>query len=270
MKESIAIVACSYHLSASDTAARLRQLLPEGATVRASFIVAASAVETQDLGHGWKVIPTDNLDFDFSAYLTGAAMVADQASGATAIIFLNDTLFTDHAAEANFRALWRQMGLIQAIQMPAISGKADQYTTVCLRNPWSGLGQYISSYCFALNPPALALMLRLREWAEQDDVTHEPAVDSPAWGAKLPGAFKEFLRANLIYRRSPYLWYRLAGTAFSPAQLTSKARCIYFEHRLSGAIAEAGCMLPTNAGPRWSFYLSTHERLSRFRRRLGL
>lgn len=266
----IVIVACCYRLPATEVKRRVQRLLADEQLKIAGFVVSSLHEREVDLGDGWTALPSDNLDFDFSAYLTGARTVVERGYASQTVLFINDTLFTDHAAYANFRAAWRQRGLIGEIEIPAIAGKADAYTTMCLRNPWSGLGLYITSFCFLLNAHALTLMLRLREFAEEDGVTHEVDVNTANWGAPLPGAFRQFIKAALVYPSSPYLWYRLRSGSYSPAQLRSKARCIYFEHRLSGAIAAAGCLLPSNAGPRWGVYLALSERLFRLRRRLGL
>jgi hypothetical protein len=270
MIDSIAIVACSYRLSPEEMVGRVLQLLAGQVVAVRGFAVSAHLDQERELGDGWTALPSDNADFDFSAYFIGAEAVVARGLDDRPVLFLNDTMFTNHAAKANFRALWRQLVVLQNIELPAMAGKADPYTTICLRSPWSGLDSYVTTFCFLLNPKALALMLRLRTWAENDDVTHAHDVDEPTWGARLPGAFRQFLKGSLVYRRSPYLWYRLREGFYSPAQLRSKARCIYFEHRLSGAVGEAGCLLPSNAGPRWSAYLAFHERLHRLRRRLGL
>lgn len=270
MSDSIAIVACSYRFSPEEMMRRVLRLLAGQAVEVRGFVVSAQLEQERELGGGWTALPTDNVDFDFSAYLTGAEAVVARGLSDRPVLFLNDTMFTNHAAKANFRAIWRQLGVLQDIELPAMAGKADPYTTVCLRNPWSGLDRYVTTFCFLLNPKALGLMLRLRAFADEDGVTHDHDIDASAWGERLPGAFRQFLKANLAYRRSPYLWYRLREGSYTPAQLRSKARCIFFEHRLSGAIGEAGCLLPSNAGPRWGAYLAFHERLHHVRRRLGL
>ncbi len=268
--DAVTIVACCYRIPAQDMMARVQKLLGDRSATVTGWVVSALQKGVADLGQGWTALPSDNVDFDFSAYFAGAQAALDRGLGTGPVLFLNDTLFTDHAAQAHFQAIWRQLGLIADIELPAIAGKADPYTTVCLQNPWSGLGVYMTTFCFILNAPALPVLLELRSLAEQDGVTHANNIDSPEWGQQLPPAFRQFLKAALVYPRSPYLWYRLRGGSYSSAQLRSKARCIYFEHRLSGAIGRAGCLLPANAGPRWTLFLKFHETLFRLRKRLGL
>lgn len=267
-EDDIVIVACSFRLSPEDMLNRLQRLV--GSTSRVvGYIVCSKARSERALAPNWTLLQTDNRDFDFSAYFTGAKQVLEAHPESRAVIFLNDTLFTNHAAAANLKALRRQVGLVKSLELPAIAGKAELYTTVCLRNPWSGLNRYVTTFCFMLNRKALPLMLQLREMAECDGVTLGRQVSDPEWGEQLAPAFRQFLKANLIYEQSPYLWYRLREGKFAPEQLTSKARTIYFEHRLSGAVSDVGCIVPTNAGPRWTTYLDFHERLSRVVRKFG-
>jgi hypothetical protein len=267
-RNDIVIVACCFRLSPADMLNRLRRLIGSRTGI-VGYLVCAEAPSQRLLAPGWTLLPTDNRDFDFSAYLTGAERVCEAHPDTKAVIFLNDTLFTNHSAKANFTALWRQVGLVKALEQPAIAGKADLYTTICLRSPWSGLDRYVTTFCFMLNQHALPLMLQLREMADRDGVTLDRHVDDPKWGEHLAPAFRQLLKANLLYVQSPYLWYRLRETTFTPAQLSSKARTIYFEHWLSGTISNGGCMVPTNAGPRWATYLNLHERWSHVLRKLG-
>ncbi|MDH1619206.1 hypothetical protein [Comamonas aquatica] len=262
-KDDIIIVACCFRLSPEDMLNRLRSLIGTRSSIF-GYIVCANASIERTLAPGWILLPSDNRDFDFSAYLKGAERVRQAHPESRAVVFLNDTLFTNHAAAANFNALWRQVGLIQYLELPAIAGKTDPYTTVCLRNPWSGLGHYVTTFCFMLNRHAITFMFQLRAMADRDGVTLERSVDDPLWANSLPPAFRQFLKANLVYAQSPYLWYRLKEAKYSSQQISSKARAIYFEHRLSGVIGDAGCILPTNSGPRWAMYLRLHELLRRF------
>ena len=259
MKNAVVIVACSFRLTPKDMHLRLKKLIDKYKFNAHGFIISSQAQKEQDMGSGWTLLPSDNIDFDFSAYFVGAEAVIARHPDAKAVLFINDTLFTNHAAEANFRAVWRHVGLIQEIEIPAIAGKADRYTTICLKNPWSGLNSYISTFCFLLNLQALEIMRQLRIEADKDDITFEHGLKSSAWGARLPSAFRQFLKANLLYRSSPYLWYRLRNNIYTDDQLLSKARTIYFEHRISGEIGRLGCLVPSNAGPRWNSYLVFHE-----------
>jgi len=268
MKNTVVIVACSFRLSSKNMQARLKKLTNKYKCSSPVFIITSQAQKEEDMGSGWTLLPADNIDFDFSAYFVGAEAVITRHPDAKSVLFINDTLFTNHAAEANFRAVWRQVGLIQEIEIPAIAGKADRYRTICLKNPWSGLDSYISTFCFLLNLQALEIMRNLRVEADKDEITHQWSLEDPVWGSRLPEAFRQFIKANLIYKTSSYLWYRLRSECFTNVQLLSKARTIYFEHRMSGEIGRLGCLVPSNAGPRWSFYLVVNEIFHRLRRKI--
>lgn len=268
-KKELAIVACSFRLKPEEMLSRLEKLFGDLKSVR-GYIASSKIKVEKVLDNGWRLIPADNNDFDFSAYLAGAEKVHTHHPEVNVILFVNDTLFTNHAPRANYSALLRQVGLMKELEIPAICGKADLYATICLRNPWSGLDRYITSYCFMLNRKALEIMLQLRTMAEQDCVSNTLHVDSPSWGISLPNAFRQFVKANLVYHSSSYLWYRLREDTFTPEQLSSKARAIYFEHRLSGAVAERGCIVPSNAGHRWWLYIYIFEWIFRIRRKIEL
>jgi hypothetical protein len=266
----LSIIVCCYHLPARAVIKKIQKIIrPSDYAIR-GFAVSANHSYELDLGGGWTSLPCQNLDFDFSAYFAGVETITKHHSTDAPILFLNDTLFTDHSATANLRAVLRQLDLISQLKLPAVSGKADHYTTVCLCSPWNSLPVYITTFCFILNSAALPVFLKLRELAADDKVTHETSLDSVEWGSTLPSSFREFIRSMLLYQGSHYLWRRLRQNEYSAGQLASKARCIYFEHRLSGIIGELGCILPSNAGPRWATYLAVSEFIARFRRKLRL
>jgi len=268
MNNTVVIVACSFRLSSKNMQARLKKLTNKYKCSAPVFIISSQAQKEQDMGNGWTLLPADNIDFDFSAYFVGAEAVLTRYPDAKAVLFINDTLFTNHAAEANFRAVWRHVGLIQEIEIPAIAGKADRYTTICLKNPWSSLDSYISTFCFLLNLKALELMRQLRIEADKDEIAHLGSLEDVTWGAKLPHAFRQFIKANLTYKTSSYLWYRLKNNFYTDSQLLSKARTIYFEHRISGEIGKLGCLVPSNAGLRWTCYLVFQELWQKLLRKL--
>jgi hypothetical protein len=217
--------------------------------------------------HRWRSIAGDNVDLDFSAYFAGGEWLSHE--GATHGVFLNDSLFRSHATETNLRAVMRLLPLLCEMELPAIAGKADAYTTMVHSNPWSGLGCYVSSYCFALNRHALIALAQLRRFAALEGLSGAEALSDPDWGSGLLPAFREFLRANLIYRSSPYRWRGFDRHAVNDDLLRRKARCIYFEHRLSGEIARTGCLLPSNAGVVWQTRLFLAERVAMARQFLS-
>jgi hypothetical protein len=269
-RSQIYVVACSYRMAPDDMSRRLTEILLKLSVEHCGVIASSRIKERARIDSRWTSLPADNDDLDFSAYRAGAALREGEANSGVSTLFVNDSLFTNHAAFANIKAAIRVAPLTARIPLPALGGKCDSYTTICLRNPWSHLPYYVSTYCFVLNPAAIQIFLSLPDLAANENVTLSRDIDDPEWGSRLPLEFREFVKANLVYKESPYLWYRLRESAIQPQQLRAKARCIYFEHRLSGLVGTIGCILPTNAGPRWNTYLSIHERLSRLGRNLWL
>lgn len=260
-EENLFVIACCYRLSPEEMFKRIKKLLKSRNV--SGYIVSSRVQSERKLNESWVVLPSDNDDFDFSAYITGAEKAQRENSIITTFIFLNDTLFTNHSAVANFNALWRQLGLMHVLEVPALAGRTDPYVTVCLQCPWSGVSRYVTTFCFALNRSALSVLFGLRAMAAADGVASDCPVDSPDWGINLPTNFRQYLKAILVYPESTNRWYRLNETNYSAKQISSKARCLYFEHRLSGAVANNGCLVPTNAGPRWEMYIRLSEYISR-------
>lgn len=264
----INVVACAYRMPQQTFVKRLSDLLSSYGLKVTGYVASAKCETAVALDNDWTALPSDNEDFDFSAYQVGANAVLTAGRAHHLTLFVNDTLFTNHAAAANLRAMERQFGLMQSLAGPAIAGKCDRYTAVCLRNPWNDLSTFVSTYCFALNEEGLGIFVTLPELADLDGLSRDRSLADASWGSELSHAFREFMRAHLVYKSSPYLWYRLRKANFSAEQLRSKARCFYFEQRLSGEIGKLGCIVPINAGPRWSMYLAFHERLGRIKRRI--
>lgn len=266
----IAVVVCSYSISPLALKNRLVRL---GKRLGVKFhgVMVANGPHEADMDDPrWSVLHGSNADLDFSAYAQGAQYWLDKKGPLPrTVLFLNDSLFTSHSAAANLRATLRLLGLLGNIQLPALVGKTDRYTTICHRNPWSSLDFYVSTYCFALNPAALMTLLQLEKLAAVDDLGHDIDTHAPEWGHRLQPAFREFLRANISYTNSPYAWHNLHQHVNNKHLLRKKARCIYFEHRFSGELGLNGLILPINAGPRAKISLLFSEFFSRLFRRLS-
>lgn len=199
----------------------------------------------------WDILPGDNADLDFSAYFQGLDFLREKhGEELGVVIFINDSLFARHDPIINLQRIVALTPLLADMRAPAITGKADSYQTICLKNPWSDLSSYVSTYCFALNSAGQQILGELRALAEADGL-YDPAADfGTDWGLSLYPAFREMLLANIHYSSSPYRWHSISKHLDNTLLLQKKVRCIYYEHRLSGEIGLHGCILPINAGPR--------------------
>jgi hypothetical protein len=99
----------------------------------------------------------------------------------------------------------------------------------------------------------------LEELLHQDGFIGDFLDESPL--KKNHSAFYNLVLTSLYSENSPYKWHSEAHLETSDL-LNKKARCIYFEHRLSGEIGKSGCIIPTNAGNKEYILSSLREYLN--------
>jgi hypothetical protein len=216
------------------------------------------------------LVAGSNADLDFSGYGEGLKRLIEAHPDAAGrpVLFVNDSLLTKHAGVSIARRVLELHQLVEQLQVPTIAGKRDPYQSIMSRNPWNGHHHYVSTFCFLLNAPALPMLEALPLDAARDGLDPAQQIDDPAWAPGLPALMREFIRAHLTYADSPYSWPRRA-----PADhdlIARKARCVYFEHRLSGAIGITGAIVAINSGPRTSFQITLREWLARAMRAVGM
>jgi hypothetical protein len=226
-------------------------------------VVANRAGAVLSGNHDWTVIQGSNSTNDFSAYIEGLDQLRTLAAqDFRAVVFVNDSVFERHHAKANLQAVLRHLPLVGQIQVAAITGKVDRYATVCHRNPWSGLPLYVSTYCFALNQPALDILRSLPSRAMSDGLLDGVPLTAPEWGTGMPANFREFLRAFTCYGHASFSWQGVTRYGVGDHLLAIKARCIYMEHRLSGELGRHGCIVPVNVHRLDSLWLYVAEKLA--------
>jgi hypothetical protein len=256
------VVACCYSFTAQELRVALIQLALKLKIRFVGVIVDNKRRELPADDGDWIFIHGSNSDHDFSAYLEG---LSRSTALTEVILFLNDSLFISRGAFVNLRELMYYKNLLAQLQVPAICGRTDRYTMLCHRNVWSHLPMYVSSYGFMLNRFAFATLLALPSYADTDGVRRDLDVSHKNWGANLPANFREFIRAFIQYGHPAFAWPGLRRYAVDERLFAIKARCIYFEHRLSGEISRDGCLISTNTRliPRWRIYLA--EKLTSWR-----
>lgn len=247
----LTLVVCSYTIAPAELLLKLDKLSRRLAAPMGGVIVCNGSVDSIAYSHrhaieNWSLIKGSNRVHDFSAYAEGLKYLQDADECGDAVIFINDSLFQTHHAGQNMRALLRQVETLKSIGAPALSGKCDRYFTICHQNPWSGMGIYVSTYCFALNRAALTILHSLDEYATKDLGCTAVSVLDDTWGQGLAVNFRELLRCFLKYGSKDFSWKKKAEYMIDETLILSKARCIYSEHRLSGEIGRVGCILPTN------------------------
>jgi len=248
-KYSLLVVACSYSLNPAEMLKKLVRLDKKFKINLSGVIVSNGAHEFQIENQDWPIIKGSNFDYDFSAYFEGASFLNNKQSlDHVTVIFLNDSFFTSHDTYGQFHLLLNLIPLVVRVNSPAIIGRISYYHSICFKNPWSGLNLFVPTYCFALNVEGIRVLLDLNKLADNDGLTNDGQVMDESWGSKLNLQFFEYLRSVVIIKESPYFWKQFGIYPPSRTLLYKKARCVYFEHRLSGELAKDGCIIPINLG----------------------
>ena len=267
--QSIHAVAVCYRLPPAEFIGKLQTLAARSGTRLRGVVVSNNPEHpltspSPDI----EVVRGSNAHLDFSGYFEGlerlAPALADAASGN--VLFINDSLLVKHAAGCILRRVLGLDRLFRQLDVPAIGGKVDPYRSVCLRNPWSGHVGYVTSFCFLLNASARPMLRGLLADAAADGVLASSPVNDAAWGAGMRPVMREHIRAHLTYEGSPYLWQSTSGR--DAEVIRKKARCVYFESRLSGAIGSEGAVVPINSGPRSRADIFLNESMARVVRTL--
>lgn len=262
------VVACCYSCDPTTFLEKVRTVFSRLGHSASGVVVDNRGGSPESRDPLWDILPGDNADLDFSAYFQGLDFLkAKHGQELGVVIFINDSLFLRHNPLANLQRIVGLTSLLAEMKAPAITGKADSYQTICLRNPWSGLNSYVSTYCFALNNGAQSILGRLRALAEADGLYDTSGNFSTNWGSPLNPAFRELLLANIHYSASPYRWHSISKHQNNAPLLQKKVRCIYYEHRLSGEIGLNGCIVPINAGPRARISVYVAEFIARVKAR---
>jgi hypothetical protein len=243
------VVGVCYHLAPQDLERRLSAVANRlGIQLLGVIVSNAPLLPDQEAIENFSVVQGSNEHLDFSGYFEGLTrLLVEHPEAAHAnVLFVNDSLFTKHPGSMLVRRVMNHDVMVAQMQLPAICGKRDLYRSVSLRNPWSGDQGYIASFCFLLNGLALTPLRKLNDDATADGVITSATLVAAEWGAKMPSVLREQIRAHLVYRQSPERWHGL--NAADPILVAKKARCVYFEHRLSGVIGSTGAVIPINAG----------------------
>lgn len=255
-KYSLLVVACSYSLNPSEMIKKLVKLDKKFNLNLSGVVVSNGAHGFESDNKDWPIIKGSNIDHDFSAYFEGARFLSSKKKlDDVTIIFLNDSFFTSHNTYRYFHLLLNLVPLIVNVKHPAIIGRVSYYNSICFKNPWSDLNVFVPTYCFALNIRGTKILLNLNRLAGIDGLTNDTQVVDNNWGKKLNSQFFEYLRSVVIIKESPYFWKQFIAYSPDKALLYKKARCIYFEHRLSGELAKDGCIIPINSGVARFLYL---------------
>ncbi|RSD15569.1 hypothetical protein PAP18089_00074 [Pandoraea apista] len=264
----ICAVICSYQMAPEQICLRLRDF-GQRIGVKITGVVVCNGPHPLPANTAeWTFLKGTNEDLDFSAYMEGAEYLIEQGQVPECALVLNDTLFTSHNGFRVLRDILKYREPVRLSPLPAIAGKTDPYDNACYSNPWSGLGLYVSTFCFLINRGGIQLLLTLRQKADLDLGASKTVLTDPGWGAGLAPAFKEYLKAHLVYRDTSVSWYRLRKYENNNQLIGKKARGVYFEHRLSGDIGASGVIFSVYPRPLMKARFFVFEQIAKVFRKL--
>jgi len=267
MTNNFTVVACAYAIPPIELAKKLDKLA-KSLSISVTGVIVTNNIVHGDAGNtvNFSVISGSNSVLDFSAYYEGLQHLEKTHKVSTEVIFINDTLFTKHHAGINFKSLIRQIALLRKIKIQAMTGKIDHYLTIILKNQWSHLPMYVTTFCFAINKHGLSAFKDIYDsLAIQLPYSKSPvSLLSEQWGKTLPPSVVEYIRGFLVYQHDDFSW-GASVHQMSDEFISKKAMCIYLEQRLSGEFGLNGCILPTNIGLKNKILFDWSERYSKLR-----
>ena len=268
--DTLTTVACSYGMEPVRLRRALQSIGDRLGVVFGGVIVCNGAHALPADDGDWQFVRGSNIELDFSAYHEGAGHLQRTGLRGRSVLFLNDSTFTRHNAYRVLKALLVYRPPLENTILPAIAGKTDTYDNVCYENPWSRLPVYVSSFCFLLNAPALDALTEVRQQADADLGSSLTDLSSREWGARVPMAFREYLKTHLSHAGTSVSWYQLSQYRGNAALLKKKARCVYSEHRLSGEIGREGIVFAVYPRMRMKASFFLFEQAAKIARLLGM
>ena len=160
-RREINVVAVCYQRPPDRVAASLQRIAQRhGVALRGVMVCnRAQQVPARLQDSGFDVAPGSNALLDFSGFFEGLERLLSTRPEAAAgnVLFVNDTLFTKHAASCILGRVLGLDALMRQLQVPAMAGKLDPYRSICRQNPWSGDRGFVTTFCYMLNARGLPL-----------------------------------------------------------------------------------------------------------------
>lgn len=264
----ICSIICSYEIAPERICRLLRDFGQRTGVKIAGVVVCNGPHALPPRTAEWTFIRGTNEDHDFSAYIEGAEYLIELGHAPECTLILNDTLFTRHNGFRVLRDILKYREPVRLAPLPAIAGKTDPYDNACYSSPWSGLGLYVSSFCFLVNRGGIQLFSTLRQKADLDIGARETALTDSDWGAGLSPVFREYLKSHLVHTGTSVSWYKLRKYGNNKQLIGKKARGVYYEHRLSGDIGASGVMFSVYPRPLMKARFFIFEQIAKISRKL--
>jgi hypothetical protein len=146
------VVAVCYQCPADRFVASLQRIAQRHGVALRGVLVCNRAQELPAGLHelGFDAAAGSNALLDFSGFFEGLERLLATRPEAAAgnVLFVNDTLFTKHAAPCILGRVLRHDALLRQLKLPAIAGKLDPYRSICRQNPWSGDRGFVTTFCY--------------------------------------------------------------------------------------------------------------------------
>jgi hypothetical protein len=245
MKKNLFIVVCSFNVEPKLIIKRLDKIFNRYDYHYKGVIVCNKNFYVTTDSSNWNIIEGSNEFFDFSAYFEGLVFLNNNHLVDSNILFLNDSIFLKHDFKYSINLILKANFVISEIITPSLIGFRSHYTTICLFNPWSKIDVFIPTYIFIINNAALNLFISLKSNAEIENIFTDNIND---WSDNIPYQFKVFLNSYIFNNNFNNSWDGNKKYILNKKDLYKKARCVYFEHKLSGEIGLHGNFIFPNVG----------------------
>ena len=254
MKKNLFIVVCSFNVEPKLIIKRLDRILNNYSYNYNGVITCNKNYNVISNIPNWNIIEGSNDFFDFSAYFEGVEFLNNKFVIDSNILFLNDSIFLKHDFKYSINQILKANLIISEIITPSLIGFRSNYSSICLFNPWSKIDVFIPTYIFTINHAALNLFISLKSKAKIENIFTDNIND---WSDKIPYQFKIFLHSYIFNKYFNIFRYLLLKCSI-------KARCVYFEHKLSGEIGLHGNFIFPNVGRKSQFIFSFRNYFHKF------
>lgn len=251
MKNNLFIVVCSFNVEPKLIIKRLEKIF-NNYIYNGVIICNKKSNVISDIPN-WNIIEGSNDFFDFSAYFEGVEFLNNKFVIDSNILFLNDSLFLKHDFKYSINQILKANLGISDIITPSLVGFRSYYSSICLFNPWSKIDVFIPTYIFTINHAALNLFISLKSKAKIENIFTDNINE---WSHKIPYQFKIFLHSYIFNNYFNNSWDGTKKYLLNTQDLYKKARCVYFEHKLSGEIGLHGNFIFPNVGKKSQFIFS--------------
>jgi hypothetical protein len=240
------IIVCCYYVGVDKIANIMNKYLKRDGL---KFIGIIVDNKTQDrnlnVHKDWTVINGSNEINEFSAYQEGVSHARKLGVNMkTPMMIINDSLFTKHSYGYLLKDFIKNKAILKYFDGPSMIGMKSYYSSICLTNPWSNTISFIPSYIFLINYRALELFETLPDCALKDGIMFN---EKKYFGKGLQEQFLSLITYHSI-KANERSAKKITNMIENDLQILKKARCIYFEHRLTGLIGENGILFYINDG----------------------